>query len=149
VEDSEGPGEFRGGLGLRRDYWFPEALTFTILADRDRVGPWGLFGGEPGRRAEYLLIHPNGEAVTVSAKATLELQPGDIVSYRTCGGGGYGPPWRRDSARVLRDVRQGKISLARARTAYGVVIDQADWQVDQGATTGLRAAGAAQPEFGT
>ena len=58
VEDSEGAGRRRGGLGLRRDYTFPDhEVTFTVLADRDRAGPWGLFGGEPGRRAEYLL-HP-------------------------------------------------------------------------------------------
>src|SRR5439155_20942552 len=48
VPDSEGAGRRRGGLGLRRDYHFPHsAVTFTVLADRDREGPWGLFGGLP------------------------------------------------------------------------------------------------------
>jgi len=43
VTDSEGPGRQRGGLGLRRDYMFPEhGPAFTIRADRDRSGPWGL-----------------------------------------------------------------------------------------------------------
>ena len=36
VEDSEGPGRWRGGLGLRKDYRFDLQTTFTILADRDR-----------------------------------------------------------------------------------------------------------------
>ena len=45
VEDSEGPGRFRGGLGLRKDYRFDQPTTFTILADRDREGPWGALGG--------------------------------------------------------------------------------------------------------
>ena len=50
VENSEGPGRFRGGLGLRKDYLFDRATTFTILADRDRFGPWGAFGGHDARR---------------------------------------------------------------------------------------------------
>ena len=48
VEDSEGPGRFRGGLGLRKDYLFDLHTTFTVLADRDKVGPWGAFGGHSG-----------------------------------------------------------------------------------------------------
>ena len=48
VEDSEGPGRFRGGLGLRKDYLFDLHTTFTVLADRDSGGPWGAFGGHAG-----------------------------------------------------------------------------------------------------
>jgi N-methylhydantoinase B len=122
VEDSGGAGKYCGGLGLRRDYLFPDhAVTFTILADRDREGPWGLFGGEPGRRAEYIL-NPDGEARRLSSKTTLELQPGDVVSYRTCGGGGYGPPRERETERVVRDVRAGKVSARRAQEVFGVTI---------------------------
>lgn len=52
MEDSEGAGKQRGGLGLRRDYRFSDHdLSFTILADRDRRSPAGLFGGLPGRKA--------------------------------------------------------------------------------------------------
>jgi N-methylhydantoinase B len=47
------------------------------------------------------------------------VQPGDVVSYRTCGGGGYGPPEERDRDAVARDVREGKVSRTRAREAYG------------------------------
>jgi N-methylhydantoinase B len=122
VDDSGGAGQYCGGLGLRRDYLFPDhAVTFTILADRDREGPWGLFGGEPGRRAEYIL-NPEGEARRLSSKITLELQPGDVVSYRTCGGGGYGPPRERAREQVIRDVRAGKVSAQRARDVFGVTI---------------------------
>jgi N-methylhydantoinase B len=138
VEDSEGAGRWRGGLGLRRDYQFPgHAVTFTVLADRDREGPWGLFGGLPGRPAAYLL-NPGGEARPLSAKGTVELQPGDTVSYRTCGGGGYGPPRERDPRLVLADVREGKVSAARARSVYGVAVDTANWTVDEVETARLR-----------
>jgi N-methylhydantoinase B len=138
VEDSEGAGRWRGGLGLRRDYQFPgHAVTFTVLADRDREGPWGLFGGLPGRPAAYLL-NPDGEARALSAKGTVELRPGDTVSYRTCGGGGYGPPYERDPRLVLADVRDGKVSAARAREVYGVAVDSATWTVDEAETARLR-----------
>ena len=139
VDDSEGPGRWRGGLGLRRDYHFPDqAVTFTILADRDRAGPWGLFGGHAGRPAAYIL-NPDGEARPLGAKATVELRPGDTVSYRTCGGGGYGPPRERDPRLVLADVRAGKVSPGRARAVYGVAIDPERRAVDDEETARLRA----------
>lgn len=138
VEESEGAGKYRGGLGLRRDYMFPDhAVSFTILADRDRWGPWGLFGGQAGRKASYIL-NPDGEAVELGSKTTVQLDAGDVVSYRTCGGGGYGPPAERDPQAVLRDVREGKVSLERARQIYRVAIDPAIWQVNQTETTELR-----------
>ncbi len=139
VNDSDGAGEFRGGLGLRRDYTFPDRpTTFTILADRDKAGPWGLFGGESGRKAEYVVTQ-GGVERRVSSKTTLELLPGDIVSFRTCGGGGYGHPHERDPNRVLADVRSGKVSPERARTVYGVAIDTAHWTVDMDETERIRA----------
>lgn len=140
VPDSEGAGQWRGGLGLRRDYHFPDqAVTFTVLADRDRAGPWGLFGGLPGRPATYTL-NPAGEARPLSAKGTVELAQGDTVSYRTCGGGGYGPPHARDPQLVLADVREGRVSPERARAVYGVAVDTAAWAVDEAATATLRGA---------
>jgi N-methylhydantoinase B len=135
VEDSEGAGRYRGGLGLRRDYLFPDHhATFTVLADRTRWGPHGLFGGMPGAPARYVL----NEASELGAKVTVELAPGDVVSYRTCGGGGYGPPAERDPALVLRDVREGKVSAARARQVYLVAVDTAAWRVDEAETARLR-----------
>jgi N-methylhydantoinase B len=123
VADSEGAGRWRGGLGLRRDYEFPSSeVRLTILADRDRWGPWGLFGGQPGARARYLLIS-GGEEKELSSKVTLDVKPGEIISYRTCGGGGYGPPAKRDPRAVLRDVRERRITRERARSVYGVVIE--------------------------
>jgi N-methylhydantoinase B len=138
VDDSEGAGRYRGGLGLRRDYLFYDHdVSFTILADRDRWGPWGLFGGQAGRKASYLL-NPDQESVELSSKVTLDLKAGQVISYRTCGGGGYGSPRQRDPQAVLADVRDGKVSPERARTIYGVVIDRQTWQVDQTETARLR-----------
>ncbi len=139
VEDSDGPGKHRGGLGLRRDYLFPDVeVSFSILSDRDRWGPWGLFGGLPGEKAHYIL-NPKGEAVALGSKTTVHLKAGDLVSYRTCGGGGYGPPWERDPQLVLRDARDGKVSAERARQFYGVVIEPAMWSINEPETAALRA----------
>jgi len=120
VPDSEGAGRFRGGLGLRKDYVFDRATTYTILADRDRFGPWGAFGGEDAKVAEYVHVR-DGVETRLGSKVTVELEAGDVISVRTCGGGGYGPAAERDPELVRRDVREGKISAARARDVYGVV----------------------------
>ena len=135
VENSEGPGRFRGGLGLRKDYRFDLHTTFTILADRDRAGPWGVFGGQDGHVAEYMHIR-DGVETRLSSKTTLDLVPGDVISVRTCGGGGYGAPEERDPERVLRDVLQGKVSAERARAIYKVAI--ADRRIDRETTADLR-----------
>jgi len=119
VEDSDGAGRFRGGLGLRKDYLFDRPTTFTVLADRTTRGPAGAFGGLDGSPAEYVLVRGNEEQ-RLSAKCTIELEAGDVVSYRTCGGGGYGPPAERDPEHVRQDVREGKVSVERARDVYGV-----------------------------
>jgi N-methylhydantoinase B len=138
VEESEGAGRQRGGLGLRRDYCFPDhAVSFTILADRDRWGPWGLFGGLPGRKASYIL-NPQSTATELGSKVTLQLEPGDVVSYRTCGGGGYGDPHQRDPQAVAGDVREGKVGLERARRVYRVAVDPVTLRLDERRTRELR-----------
>lgn len=124
VPNSEGPGKFRGGLGLRRDYKFTEETTFTILADRDKEGPHGLFGGGKGSVSIYALQRHNQKTeINLSSKTTLQLEFGDTISYRTSGGGGYGNPFTRNPQKVLEDYLQGKISYKRAHDKYGVEID--------------------------
>jgi N-methylhydantoinase B len=121
VPDSEGAGRFRGGLGLRKDYVFDRPTTYTILADRDRFGPWGVLGGADAAVAEYVLVR-DGVETRIGSKVTVELEAGDVISVRTCGGGGYGPPRDRDPELVRGDVREGKVSAARARDVYGVTV---------------------------
>jgi N-methylhydantoinase B len=141
IEDSEGPGKFRGGLGMRRDYHFPDdPATFTVLSDRDIQGPQGIFGGMAGRKAYYILNpdDPNGEVSELTSKCVIELKPGDTVSFQTPGGGGYGSPTERDPELVLKDVIGGKVNRQRALEFYGVVIDSTGNAVDLSATTEAR-----------
>ena len=60
-----------------------------------------------------------------------------MISIRTCGGGGYGPPSERVPERVLRDVLEGKVSAARAAEIYRVAV--VDGRVDHERTEALRA----------
>jgi len=137
VEDSAGAGRNRGGLGVRRDLeFYGERATFSLLTDRAESRPWGLFGGQPGTAARYR-VNPETEPVTVGSKSTTQLAPGDIGSIQTPGGGGYGDPLDRDPTAVLRDVRDGKVSVEAAAAEYGVVIE-AD-AVDEVATERRRA----------
>ena len=63
-----------------------------------------------------------------------------MISYRTSGGGGFEDPFLRDPALVLSDVVDGKVSVGRASSVYGVVIDEDGQSVDLAATEQLRAA---------
>ena len=141
IEDSEGPGKFRGGLGMRRDYHFPDdPATFTVLSDRDIQGPQGIFGGMEGRKAYYILNpdDPDQESSELTSKCVVELKPGDTVSFQTPGGGGYGPPIERDPSAVLKDVIGGKVNRQRAKDFYGVIINSNTDFVDESATIKTR-----------
>ena len=138
IPDSEGAGRYRGGLGIRRDWKFPNhEATLTVFSDNRKYAPWGLFGGGDGASSRYIL-NPDGEAKELPSKITLHLAPDSVISYRTPGGGGYGPPHERDPEAVLGDVLDGKITAARAREAYGVVVDVDRRRVDVEATRKLR-----------
>ncbi len=54
------------------------------------------------------------------------------------GGGGWGDPLKRDPEMVLQDVMEERITLGRAETVYGVVINGATCEIDWGATKHLR-----------
>ncbi|HCI85332.1 MAG TPA: hypothetical protein DHV68_00665 [Dehalococcoidia bacterium] len=96
-----------------------------------------MFDGERGSKSVYALIQ-NGEEEHLSSKTTVQLKPGDVISYRTSGGGGYGSPKNREPEAVLSDVLQGKISAGRARERYGVAVDIQSQTVDKTETERLR-----------
>jgi N-methylhydantoinase B len=138
IPDSGGAGTHRGGLGVRRDYWFEgHEATFSIVSDRSRFAPWGLNGGHAGRSARYIR-DPDGKGEQLGSKATIRLAPGEVVSVQTPGGGGYGHPYERDPERVAADGRLGKVSVAAALKAYGVIIDEREMP-DLAATKARRA----------
>ncbi len=140
IQDSEGAGQWRGGLGVHREYTFPgHEVTFTVLADRRKFPPRGLFGGGDGRTARYTYIEPNGTLHDLPSKTTFRVPPGGVIRYETCGGGGYGKPGGRTPEAVAQDVREAKVSVRRAADVYGVAVDPKTFAVDAAGTSRLRA----------
>jgi N-methylhydantoinase B len=139
--DSGGPGKFRGGLGVQRAYrLLEEEATLQVRADRQRVRPFGLFGGKPGTPSRNVLRR-DGEVTPLPAKFTMTMRRGDVLHHVQPGAGGLGDPFERDPERVLADVRDEKVSVEAARRDYGVAIDPVSRKIDLPETARLRAAG--------
>jgi N-methylhydantoinase B len=118
-EDSSGPGEFRGGSGIIRRYRsLNPSATFTILSERERHSPWGLFGGGDGARTKVVLVR-RGSAKRVPSKGTYVLHEGDEIEIHTAGGGGYGRPSDRRAEEIRRDLDDDLISRSYAKQYYG------------------------------
>ncbi|MBA7481091.1 Acetophenone carboxylase delta subunit [subsurface metagenome] len=139
-QDSGGPGKFRGGLGLRRDYRIiGHKAGLTVTTDRVKYSPpWGLFGGKTGKPSITVVYRNNGKKEQWRKISNLPLAPNEVVSFQTGGGGGYGSPLERESEKVLFDVINGYISLQKAKEEYGVVIVQDRMKIDIKATKQLR-----------
>ncbi len=139
IQDVAGPGKHRGGVSIRRDYkLLEEEAVLQVRADRVAFRPYGLYGGQPGRPARNVLNPGAGDRV-LPGKLTMTMKRGDVFRHEQPGPGGWGDPLERDAARVLRDARNGFVSLGSARDDYGVVIDHPTWTIDEAATAKLRA----------
>jgi N-methylhydantoinase B len=88
---SGGGGEHEGGAGVRRDLELLCAATVSLLTERRATRPQGAAGGGAGAAGENVLIR-GGTAEPLPAKVTFTAQPGDVLSVRSPGGGGWGPP---------------------------------------------------------
>jgi N-methylhydantoinase B len=88
---SGGAGRHRGGEGLVREIEFLCPATVTILSERRRTAPYGLHGGDPGARGRNVLVRHEG-AQDLPGKVEVRVEPGDLLSLRTPGGGGWGIP---------------------------------------------------------
>jgi N-methylhydantoinase B len=139
VPDKAGAGKFRGGVPFRRDYRFlEEEGTLQVRSDRRTHRPFGLYGGRPGAPSENVL-NPETENRPLPSKLTMTIRRGEVFRHVLAGGGGWGDPLERDPARVLRDVRNELLSVAKAEADYGVVIDSGAGTIDAAATERLRA----------
>jgi N-methylhydantoinase B len=139
-----GAGKFRGGAGVVKSQRYLHKGYMTHEADRHDDVPWGIFGGKPGAggKVEIRNIH-SGEATFEPAKFSgRRMLAGDVVSYFSPCGGGYGDPLERDPEKVLDDVLDGFITPDHARDDYGVLLAAVDdgygWMVDPQGTRDLR-----------
>ena len=135
--DSGGAGLHRGGNGIHMTYRFLSAGTISIHDDRWFVPPWGVNGGQPGKRARKILERADGTSTIIGNKVEdVHVEQGDQLHFITWGGGGWGDPLERDAALVGKEISQGLVTEAGAR-AYGVVASD-EGVVDVAATNALR-----------
>jgi N-methylhydantoinase B/oxoprolinase/acetone carboxylase alpha subunit len=137
VQDSGGPGRFRGGLGIRRTYEVvaPE-VTVSALFDRFKIKAWGLFGGQEGMNSNLLIKKKDTNGWQTFAEAygrpsaskftNAVVKRGDLIQIVTPGGGGFGDPLDRSIEKILEDVKEGYVSIDSARSNYGVVLERTE-----------------------
>ncbi len=87
---SGGAGTFSGGDGVTRKIRFLDQMTATILSSHREVEPYGLQGGQPGKRGKNIVIHHDGKVTYLRGNDEITLLPDDIFIIKTPGGGGFG-----------------------------------------------------------
>jgi N-methylhydantoinase B len=139
IEDSGGAGMHRGGNGIEKVYTFLQPGEISIHDDRWLTPPWGILGGTPGLRSTKILKRADGSEQILPSKCDqVQVEPGDMLVYRTAGGGGWKDPLVRPAEQVQRDVRYGLVSVEKANNEYGVVLT-ASLEIDAAATEKRRA----------
>ena len=144
VPDSGGAGRNRGGLGQVVEYEIlgggpdgkDQVESSVRLSGRRENGNFPVSGRLGGKAGRGYGLEINDNEVDHGTSRT--LNPGDRVCFRLSGGGGYGDPLERDPARVLDDVKEGRVTVEGARNDYVVVIDPATNTIDAAATAAKR-----------
>lgn len=95
-ENSGGKGKFNGGDGLIREIQFNSPVHLSLVTQRRVFAPWGIYGGEDGKKGENFLGRNRGNGVIqwiqLPSLAEIEIRKGDILKVLTPGGGGFGRP---------------------------------------------------------
>ncbi|MFY1638235.1 hydantoinase B/oxoprolinase family protein [Solwaraspora sp. WMMB335] len=119
--DSAGDGRHRGGLGNTYQITsLDPSVSISLIGDRARFAPFGVHGGTSARALTVHLDVAGRRRHLDGAKVRhVRLGPGDGVTLRSPGGGGWGDPRHRRPAAVTADLRDGYITVARAQAVYG------------------------------
>jgi N-methylhydantoinase B len=146
AQDTEGPGEFTGCTGTYMELvceskeGFP-AIVMTGNSDGEVIAPKGVAGAPPAQLHEMYVYRAARKTKEILRTVDMTtVGPGDVVITKAAGGAGWGNPLDRDIERVKEDVREGVVSIRRARDIYGVIIDPETLAVDENATQKLRTA---------
>jgi N-methylhydantoinase B len=118
--DTGGPGQWRGGCGIIREYVMETAdAELSLWFDRSVTTAWGLFGGGAAAGPD-VVINPGAPDERHLLKASrIPLRPGDVVRCLTGGGGGFGDPRSRDRSLLDDDIADGFVSFGQATVCYG------------------------------
>ena len=137
IADSGGPGRWRGGLGVRRDFRLVAPTQLAVRSARQRFPATGLDRGGAGGLGSFEVVGTDGAMRRIPSTATeVPLAPGELMVVRTPGGGGIGDPAEREPERVLEDVREGRVTPETAERMYKVVVTPAG--IDAARTAALR-----------
>ena len=147
VPDSGGPGVARGGMGtvLEVEVFTPDTVVTARNRDRTIFAAWGGNGGHPGMPSHFTRFTPDGAAVDLGNTDVITLEPGDVFNLTSGGGAGWGDPFGRPVALVVRDVLRGSVTPEAAARDYGVVVDP-DGRLDAESTGALRDAHVVRPQ---
>ena len=118
--------------------------TITCIGDRERFGPKGIFGGDEGGKAGLVvnLGTENERNIGIFA-LNAEAVTGEVMTFWSAGGGGYGDPLEREPELIIEDMMDDYVTVQEARDLYGVVVEAKDrrrllFEVDAAATATLR-----------
>jgi len=138
--DSAGAGQWRGGLGVETMFKIGGENTKVVtFGDGDEEPAFGLFKGKKATLNKIELHYPDGSVYKTTSKDLVENVPaGTILFQQAGGGGGYGDPYLRSVDQVVREVRNGIISVERAREDYGVVVDPETFKLNTNETDMIR-----------
>ncbi|GGD29507.1 hydantoinase B/oxoprolinase family protein [Aureimonas glaciei] len=148
LQDSAGPGKWRGGVGVRKTSLMlaAEDTVISYICDRECAIVWGIEGGLPSSPHGLTLKRAGADHTERLGTifSDVRIGEGDVFSRPTAGGGGFGDPLDRDPSHVLEDVIDDYVSVERAAKDYGVVIraidaELCDYALDAAATETLRA----------
>jgi N-methylhydantoinase B len=136
--DGGGPGKRRGGTGVEYtvEMKTPAEYSFRAEGSRKPTG-LGVSGGQEGA-AGSLTIGLPGQQFYAPPQYDVQRLPPLTLHVSSPGGGGFGAPWEREPADVLRDVEDGVVSLDAARANYRVIIDSHTMAVNVEDTRALR-----------
>lgn len=118
--DSGGPGQWRGGLGMVREYEIlaPEA-QLTLRGGKHQLPAEGIDGGRSGGPGALWVTHGGQTRSHPCRISGVQLESGDLVRLEKAGGGGVGPPAARDRKALALDILDGYVSEAAAVEVYG------------------------------
>jgi N-methylhydantoinase B len=149
AQDSGGPGIFRGGLGVRRQWrTLADEAVVNLRTDRFKFSSPGIFDAKPALPSAASLASGAMPVRPLTSKvAGLRLKKDDVLTLQFAGGGGWGDPRQRPAERVQQDVVCGYVSRQAARDDYGVALHD-DLSLDAAATAQLRAPSLPSPARG-
>jgi N-methylhydantoinase B len=140
VPDTGGAGKFRGGMSQRKTWrMLADEGILQVRADRQTHRPYGLQGGGPGAAGRNILDPGLPSAQKLHAKLTMTLRKGQLFRHELPGAGGWGDALERDLALVIKDLRDGLVTIEGAARDYGVVARGDPPEIDAAATETLRA----------